>query len=210
MWVMTLSNAERQALWRERQKAKLVQSDELDRLRSENHRLRVRIAELESKEASADPSRYMPARYLLDVFNQYLSRMQYLSEMAPDVDPDAPDYPLIEERASDLFWLIVSNLAGFIDECRSYHPLIAEDLALWLGLHPDPAGGLTYKQFADKLIEAKVAKDDLAETFYYVARTAQEALDVYQTNDIPMNFSAAVRHRKALKLLGLWRSISNE
>ena len=205
---MTLSNAERQALWRERQKAKLVQSDELDRLRSENHRLRVRIAELEKKEAAADPSRYMPARYLLDVFNQYLSRMQYLSDMAPDVDPDALDYPVVEERVSDLYWLTVSNLAPFIDECRRHHPLIAEDLALWLGLHPDPAGGLTYRQFAEKLTEAKVGKDDLRETFYYVARTAKEALEIYQTDDTPMSFTAAVRHRKALKLLGLWRSVT--
>src|SRR5689334_23315950 len=132
---MTLSNAERQALWRERQKAKLAQSHEVDRLRFENDRLRVRIAELEQKEASADPSRSMPARSLLNVFNQYLSRMQYLSEMAPDVDPDAPDYPVVEERVSDLYWLTVSNIAPFIDECRHYHPLIAEDFALWLGLH---------------------------------------------------------------------------
>jgi hypothetical protein len=209
MWIMTLTNAERQALWRERQKAKVAQLHEVDQLRFENDRLRVRIAELEQKkEAPADPSRCLPARYLLDVFNQYLSRMQYLSDMAPDVDPDALDYPVVEERVSDLYWLTVSNLAPFIDECRRYHPLIAEDLALWLGLHPDPAGGLTYRQFAEKLIGAKVGKDDLRETFYYVARTAKEALEIYQTDDTPMSFTAAVRHRKALKLLGLWRSVT--
>jgi hypothetical protein len=209
MWIMTLTNAERQALWRERQKAKVAQLHEVDRLRFENDRLRVRIAELEQKKGTpADPSRSMPARYLLDVFNQYLSRMQYLSDMAPDVDPDALDYPVVEERVSDLYWLTVSNLAPFIDECRHHHPLIAEDLALWLGLHPDPAGGLTYRQFAEKLIGAKVGKDDLRETFYYVARTAKEALEIYQTDDTPMSFTAAVRHRKALKLLGLWRSVT--
>jgi hypothetical protein len=209
MWIMTLTNAERQALWRERQKAKVAQLHEVDRLRFENDRLRMRIAELEQKKGTpGDPSRSMPARYLLDVFNQYLSRMQYLSDMAPDVDPDALDYPAVEERVSDLYWLTVSNLAPFIDECRRYHPLIAEDFALWLGLHPDPAGGLTYRQFAEKLIEAKVGKDDLSETFYYVARTAKEALEIYQADDTPMSFTAAVRHRKALKLLGLWRSVT--
>ena len=55
------------------------------------------------------------------------------------------------------------------------------------------------------------AGDDSAEMkarTHYAAGEYKEALEIYQADDTPMSFTAAVRHRKALKLLGLWRSVT--
>jgi hypothetical protein len=196
-----LTNAERQALWRERQKAKVAQSNQSEQIRFENHKLRERIAELEQQVAALkDSPRYPQPRYLSELVDHYLSGK----------DPDDPDYPAVKDDVIHLYWFIVDAVAPLIDECRQQDPRVADDFALTLGLHPDPANGLTYRQFAEKVIEAGIDGEELEETFRRVAKPPKKALKMYKSRETPMNFGAAVMHRKVLKRLGLWHSLRNE
>jgi hypothetical protein len=195
-----LTNAERQALWRERQKQKLSQShfEEVKRLSAESYRRGMRIAELEremKQKAEALSHVPMPPRYLIEL----------LAKRVDGMDLNDPDLPTVKEFVFGTYWRIVEDAAPLIDDCRDWYPTHAEDIAMWLGVRPDPVAGLTYRQFAEALVEAGIPQDELKETLRHVARSPKKALEIYMADNTRMSFGDAVRHRDLLKRLNLWR-----
>lgn len=122
---MSLTNAERQSLWRERQKMKVATSQDADRLRAENNMLRKRVAELELRAAAHSATPQYPApRCLSDLVGRYLDSM----------DPEDPGYPAFKDQALKRYRLIIDAAAPFAEECRQLDPRIAQELAMTLGL----------------------------------------------------------------------------